>query len=56
MTDEERSELKKLYWLMSEYFERVDIFKDKSDLERLALEISTIGMQTISAILGEVEE
>lgn len=56
MTEEERSELKKLYWLMAEYFERVDIFKDKSELERLALEISTRGMQTIGAILGEVEE
>lgn len=56
MTEDERNELKKLYWLMQEYFERVDIFQAKSKLERLALEITTRGMQTISAILGEVEE
>lgn len=53
MTEEERSELKKLYWLMVEYFERVDIFSEKTELERLALEITNRGIQTISAILGE---
>lgn len=47
---------------MQEYFERVDIFQDKSELERLALEISTRGMQTIGSIevinqhLAEIEE
>ena len=36
---------------MNDYFERVNIFYDKSELERLALEISIRGMQVISEII-----
>lgn len=53
---ERYKDLKQLYDLMNDYFEKVDIFPDKSVLERLALEISTRGMQIIGEIIDGCEE
>lgn len=53
---ERYKDLKQLYDLMNDYFERVNIFSDKSVLERLALEISTRGMQITGEIIDGYEE
>lgn len=47
---------KKLERLMCRYFNNVDIFKEKTDMEKLALEIVCIGMQTIGHLIQELEE
>lgn len=46
----------KLERLMCRYFNNVDIFKEKTDMEKLALEIVCIGMQTIGHLIQELEE
>lgn len=51
MTDKAKEELIDLHDLMFDYFAKVDIFEEKTEMERLALKIVTEGMQTIGAIL-----
>lgn len=46
----------KLERLMCRYFNNVDISKEKTDMEKLALEIVCIGMQTIGHLIQELEE
>lgn len=49
-------DFKALESLMIEYFERVDLTSEKTDMERLALEIVTRGMQTLGYLNGELEQ
>lgn len=49
-------DFKALESLMLEYFERVDLTSEKTDIERLALEIVTRGMQTLGCLNGELEQ
>lgn len=49
-------DFKALESLMIEYFERVDLTSEKTDMERLALEIVTRGMQTLGCLNGELEQ
>lgn len=46
----------KLERLMCRYFNNVDISKEKTDMEKLALEIVCIGMQAIGHLIQELEE
>lgn len=47
---------KKIERLMCRYFNNADISKEKTDMEKLALEIVCIGMQTIGHLIQELEE
>lgn len=56
MTNAEKEELMDLHNLMYDYYAKVNLFDKKTDLERLALKIVLIGIQTIGAIIDKEEE
>ena len=41
---------------MCRYFNMVDISSEKTELEKLALDIVCIGIQTMGALIGQLEE
>lgn len=54
--EKNKNELYDLHNLMFDYFEKVDIFTEKTEMERLALKIVTDGMQIIGATIDKLEQ